>query len=181
MKLADLNLWYKILAPRPAVLVSTVDAKGVSNAAPFSFVMPCSMNPPIVAFASVPTHDTAKNILKIKDFVVNVPGEGILEELWSCADDFPPEVSEFKEAGLTEQKSVKIKSPGITECIARFECRLLNSYNTGDHILFVGEILHADVKDEYFSGKKFDLQKARPLMHVGGNKFGIVEKIIKAE
>ncbi|GAG42297.1 unnamed protein product, partial [marine sediment metagenome] len=36
----ELSQWYKILVPRPAVLVSTVSAKGISNAAPFSFVMP---------------------------------------------------------------------------------------------------------------------------------------------
>jgi len=39
MKL-ELSMWYKILAPRSVVLVSTVNNDGVSNAAPFSFVMP---------------------------------------------------------------------------------------------------------------------------------------------
>ena len=36
----DLNNWYKVLAPRSTVLVATVNEKEISNAAPFSFVMP---------------------------------------------------------------------------------------------------------------------------------------------
>ncbi|MGZ7095643.1 MAG: flavin reductase, partial [Methanobacterium sp.] len=42
---------YKILAPRPTIIVSTVDKKGNVNAAPFSFTMPVSMDPPLIAFA----------------------------------------------------------------------------------------------------------------------------------
>ncbi len=177
----NLSQWYKLLIPRPAVLVSTVDKKGNSNVAPFSFVMPCSMTPPLVVFGSVPSHDTSKNIIETKNFVVNVPGDDIVNELWACADDFPPDVSEFKEAGLTEIKSEKISSPGVTECIARFECRLAANHTAGDHILFVGEIVNVSIDDKYFSGKKYLVEKARPLMHIGGPEFGLLGERIKAE
>jgi len=45
---------HRILTPRPTVIVTTVDEEGNINAAPFSFTMPVSINPPIVAFASAP-------------------------------------------------------------------------------------------------------------------------------
>jgi flavin reductase (DIM6/NTAB) family NADH-FMN oxidoreductase RutF len=45
---------YKILAgsvvPRPIAWVSTVDAQGVRNLAPFSFFTVASANPPVVCF-----------------------------------------------------------------------------------------------------------------------------------
>ena len=179
MKL-DLSQWYRVLVPRPVVLVSTVNSKGVSNAAPFSFVMPCSTNPPLVAFASDPGHDTLKNILETKDFVVNIPGRKILKELLTCAEDFPPSVSEIKKAGLTEEKSVMVKSPGIKESLARFECKLHSRHPAGDHVLIVGIVLYADVRDEYFSGEKYQVAQANPLMHIGGPEFGLLGEVIKA-
>ncbi len=177
----NLDLWYRILAPRPVVLISTVNTVGISNAAPFSFVMPCSVKPPLVGFSSGPKHHTVKNIIKTGDFVVNIPGREILAKLWKCAEDLPAGVSEIKKAGLTEEKSVKVKSPGIRECFARLECKLHDRFRTGDHITVVGRVVRAYVEDNYFKNKEFKVRQADPLMHVGGKRFGLVGKIIKIQ
>ncbi len=177
----SLSQWYKVLAPRSVVLISTVNLKGISNAAPFSFVMPTSCDPPLIAFASSPDHHTVKNILETGDFVVNIPSYEILKELWICAKDFPAGVSEIKKAGLTEEKSTKVKSPGIKECFAHFECKLFKKYLAGDHLLIAGKILQAYVRDEYFSGGKYLITQANPLMHIGGNEFGLLGKVIKVK
>lgn len=178
---AKLTSWYRILAPRPVVLVSTVNSKGVSNAAPFSFVMPVSFKPPLIGFASSPAHDTAKNIQETKDFVINLPSLKILKNLWTCADEFPSNVSEFKKANLTEEKSSKVKSPGIKECFARFECRLSNQFEVGDHIIFVGEVLKTDIMPDYIKNGKYLVEKSNVLMHIGEEEFGLLGKIVKAE
>lgn len=177
----SLSQWYKVLNPRPVVLISTVNLKGVSNAAPFSFVMPVSCDPPLIAFASSPSHHTVKNILKTKDFVVNIPGHGILKELWVCAGNFPAGVSEIKKANLTEEKSTEVKSPRIKECFAHFECKLFRRYMAGDHLLIVGRVLQADVRNDYYSGGKYLITQANPLMHIGGKEFGLLGKVIKAK
>jgi len=179
MKL-NLSQWYKVLAPRATVLISTVNAKGISNAAPFSFVMPVSVTPPLVAFSSDPSHDTVANIRKTKDFVVNLPPENILSQLWICADDFPAGVSEIKKAGLTEMKSKRVKSPRIKECFGWFECKLQKIYSSGDHVLIIGKVLNAEAKDEVMEKGKFSPRKANPLLHIGAEKFALVGKIIKA-
>jgi flavin reductase (DIM6/NTAB) family NADH-FMN oxidoreductase RutF len=139
----DLSKWYKVLAPRPVVLISTINTKGISNAAPFSFVMPTSSGPPLIAFASNPNHHTAKNILKIGDFVVNIPSRQILKKLWICAEDFPRGVSEIKKANLTDENSAKLKSPRIKASFAHLECKLYHQYKAGDHLLMVGLALQA--------------------------------------
>lgn len=179
MKLSP-SKWYKVLAPRPVILVSTVNEKGISNAAPFSFVMPVSIEPPLIAFASDPDHDTVKNILKIKDFVVNIPGKELLEQVWECSDDYPYGVSEIKEAKLTEEKSNKIKSPKIKECFAHFECKLFAKHDAGDHLLIIGEVLEAEVRDDLFKKGKFQITKANALMHIGAEEFGLLGKVLKA-
>jgi len=114
---------------------------------------------------------------KNKDFVVNIPGKGILKKLWICAKAFDYEVSEFEKAGLTEEKSKNVKSPKIKECIAHFECRLKDIIRTGDHVLVTGKIVEASVRDDLYNGK-YNIKKAKPLMHIGGPDFGIVSEII---
>jgi flavin reductase (DIM6/NTAB) family NADH-FMN oxidoreductase RutF len=116
----ELSNWYKLLAPRAVVLISTVSKEGISNAAPFSFVMPVSVEPPLIAFSSLPEHHTVSNIRETGDFVVNVPGVDMVNQLWTCGEDFPKGVSEIEKAHLTEQKSKKIKSPRVAEAIAHF-------------------------------------------------------------
>ena len=180
MKL-DPSKWYKILAPRPVILVSTVDRKGISNAAPFSFVMPVSMDPPLIAFASDPDHDTVKNILKTKNFVVNIPGRRMLKKLWVCRKDFPYGVSEIKKAKLTEEKSSKVKSPKIKECLAHFECRLFRKLKSGDHLLIIGRVVEATLDDRFFKAGKYRLKQALPLMHIGAEEFGLLGRIVRAE
>ncbi len=177
----DLSYWYKILSPRAVVLISTISKEGASNAAPFSFVMPASVEPPMIAFASDPEHHTISNIRDTRDFVVNIPSADMLNQLWTCGEDFPKGVSEIEKAGLTEKKSKKIKSPKVAEALAQFECKLEAMYEAGDHILVVGRILDVEVKRGIFVKGKYNVLKARPLSHLGGNEFTLPERIIRAK
>ena len=176
----ELSYWYKLLVPRAVVLISTVSKQGVSNAAPFSFVMPASVEPPMIAFASDPDHHTISNIREMGDFAVNIPGVDMLNQLWTCGEDFPKGVSEIRKAHLTEKKSKKIKSPKVAEALAQFECKLEAMYEAGDHIIVLGRVVDGEVKRGLFVKGKYNPLKARPLSHVGGNEFTLPEKIIKA-
>jgi len=180
MKL-DPSKAYKIIAPRPVILVSTISPKGESNAAPFSFAMPVSMEPPLMAFASDPTHDTVKNIFKTKDFVINIPAKKILNKMYQCKKSFPYGVSEAEQAGLTEIKSTKVKSRRIKECFAQFECRLHQKVRVGDHLLIVGKVVAAWLDDGLFKKGKFQIKRAKALMHIGSDEFGLLGEIVKAE
>ena len=173
--------WYRVLAPRPVVLISTINSRGVSNAAPFSFVMPCSVNPPLIEFSSAPEHHTIKNIIKTKNFVVNIPGSKVLGKLMKCAEGLPAGQSEIKYSGLRELKSDKVESPGVSGCFARIECKLHDKFRTGDHITVVGKVVRTYIEDRYFKDNELRVLDANPLMHVGGKRFGLTGKIIKAK
>ena len=87
---------YRLLAPRPTIIVTTKSNDGHVNAAPFSFTMPVSIKPPLIAFASVPTHHTFKNIEETKEFVVNIPNEDILGKLWITGEKYPEDINEIE-------------------------------------------------------------------------------------
>ncbi|MDI6724307.1 MAG: flavin reductase family protein [Methanobacterium sp.] len=172
---------YRILTPRPTIIVTTINKKGEVNAAPFSFTMPVSMNPPLISFASVPTHDTYKNIRETEEFVVNIPNEDILGQLWITGKKFPYGVNEIEKANLTQTDSIKVTPPKIEECIAAIECRVRWIKNAGDHDIIVGEVLHAEIKENILKEGLLDVEKVKPVLHVGGVNFVVGDHLKKVE
>jgi len=162
---------YRLLAPRPTIIVTTKSNDGHVNAAPFSFTMPVSIKPPLIAFASVPTHHTFKNIEETKEFVVNIPNEDILGKLWITGEKFPEDINEIEKAGLTQIDSFKVSPPTIDECIAHMECRVQWIKDSGDHKLIVGEVLHADAESNSLKDGFLDVENIKPVLHLGGVKF----------
>jgi flavin reductase (DIM6/NTAB) family NADH-FMN oxidoreductase RutF len=151
---------YKLLVstvmPRPIALVSTLNADGGTNAAPFSFFNVFSNAPPLLVIGiegskredGRPHKDTARNIAERGEFVVNLVSHAIVDKMVACAIDFPEGVSEFEEAGFTPRPSKQIAVPGIAESPVSFECRLFSSqalpYNRS---LVTGEIVHLHIRD----------------------------------
>ena len=173
--------FYKAMAPRLTVLVTTVDREGRINAAPFSFVSPVSMDPPLVMVSSGHGKDTLKNVRDTGEFVLNIPTEEILNQLCSCGKKVPPEINELDEAGLTAEDSSVVKPPRVKECIAWFECGLEQEHEAGDHVLLIGRVLKAEVKDGLLKDGNLDVEKAKVLQHIGGTKFAVPERAVNAE
>lgn len=147
---------YMILAglvtPRPIALVTTQDAEGRVNAAPFSFFNVLGDDPPIVGICpgdrapGVPK-DTARNIRSTQEFVVNLVDEAIAAQMNLCAAALPPGEDELQHAGLTAAASVAVRPPRITEAPASLECRCHSIIEIGQNRLIIGEVLRVHVRD----------------------------------
>lgn len=178
MKL-EVERFHKILAPRCAVLISTIDKEGRSNAAPFSFVTPVSFNPPLLLFAPAPTRHTLANVRETGDFVLNLAPEWLLEKLLVCGKKFPKGVSEIRKAGLTEGSSAVVKPPRIEECIGWIECQFEFEKEAGDHVLVIGRVVEIECRDEYLEQGKLKLPQAKLLMHITGRWFAVPERLVQ--
>ncbi len=152
---------YKLLVstvlPRPIAWVVTQDLQGHLNAAPFSFFNAVSQDPPIVIIGiggrkPGDAKDTGRNIRETGEFVVNLVGHANLPQMTITAIDFPPEVDEIAEAGLTTLPSVKVKPPRIAESPVALECRrfMLIDLNV-NRTLVLGEVLAMHVRDDCLS------------------------------
>src|SRR3954452_13380258 len=132
---------YKLLVstvvPRPIALATTVDAKGRINAAPFSFFNAVSSDPPVVVLGINGTgaeggyKDTENNIRETGEFVVNLVDEALAERMNICAVDFPAEIGELDQAGLTPLPSAGVKPPRIAEAPVSFECKRITGLSLG--------------------------------------------------
>lgn len=153
---------YKVLAslvtPRPIAWVTTVDATGRVNAAPFSFFNVFGSDPPIVAFAPgnkaaaqdgrpmVPK-DTARNIRETKEFVVNMVDEAVGGAMVTTAAALDHGESELEAAGLTAAASTVVVPPRIAEAPVALECREWATLEIGANRLVVGVVHHLFVQD----------------------------------
>ncbi|AMJ62889.1 flavin reductase family protein [Bosea sp. PAMC 26642] len=144
---------YKLLigavVPRPIALVTTVDGRGVVNAAPFSFFNCLSADPAIVALGveyrpAGGQKDTGRNIRETLAFTVNIVSDALVEGMNICATPFEPGVDELAEAGLTAMPGVKVPCPWIGQAPAAFECRHHTTLGIGNsREIILGEVVYA--------------------------------------
>ena len=145
-----------LIAPRPIALITSMDKEGRLNAAPFSAFNYFCTDPPIVGVgvanrpdqAFVPK-DTARNIRRTGEFVVNIVTEDIAEKMNICAVDFPPEMNELDIAGFTTTPSLVVKTPRIAEAHAALECREHTTLEIGRSRIILGRVVAIYVEDRY--------------------------------
>ena len=126
------------IGPRPIAFVSTLDAAGRANVAPYSFFNAFSSNPPIVVFSSNrrvsnnTTKDTLSNIKATGECVVNVVSHDIVRQMAVASVEWPHEVSEFDAAGFTPLASDTVKAFRVKESPAHLECKVRDIITLGE-------------------------------------------------
>ena len=113
-----------IVGPRPIGWISSQDAEGKLNLAPYSFFNAFNYVPPIIGFCSIGRKDSLNNIEQTGEFVWNLATRSLAEQMnMSCAA-VPADVSEFELAGLTAEPSRIVSVPRVKETPVSFECKV---------------------------------------------------------
>lgn len=161
---------HRLLHPRNVVLVSCSDSLGKANIITLAWSMPTSFNPPLAVISVSPRRYSHKLIQETGEFVINIPTMNIAKKTLLCGRITGREHDKFREAHLTPMPAKMVKPPIIKECVAHLECKLRQQMITGDHTLFVGEILAAYANEGLFD-ERFDLKKVKLICHAGGDDF----------
>lgn len=177
---ADLyKLMIGMVVPRPIAFVSSLDARGVRNLAPFSYFMACSADPPVICFVAShragprPAKDTLTNILATQEFVVNIVSEDFAEKMNATSAEVDPDVDEFVLSGLTPLASDMVKPPRVAESHVHMECRLRqtlpisNEAGATNTIIF-GDVLRFHVDEAVVDGYKINPDKLKAIGRMGG-------------
>ena len=112
-----------IVGPRPIGWISTRNASGGLNLAPYSFFNAFNYKPPIIGFSSIGYKDSVRNVEQTREFAWNLATLSLAEAMNQTSALLPPEVSEFDVAGLTPLESQLISAPRVAESPVSFECR----------------------------------------------------------
>lgn len=174
---------YKLLAsiilPRPIAWVTSRDAAGVLNAAPFSFFNIVSSDPPVLAisFSEAPDRDSKDTLANIRargEFIVNMVPEELAQQMNVTATNAPRGVDEAELAGLATAPGALVDIPRLAGSPANMECRLIETINFGGKsTLCLGRIVYVHVRTEAFENLArlhIDPAKMRLIgrMHGGG-------------
>jgi flavin reductase (DIM6/NTAB) family NADH-FMN oxidoreductase RutF len=187
---------YKILTgavlPRPIGWISTVDADGRPNLAPFSFFNVVCSNPPTVLFCPLirgidgNKKDTLNNVRATKEFVVNIVTEELLQAMNASSVEALPGFNEFEFAGLTQQPSLTVRPPRVTESPIHFECKVreiidINDAPGGGSVV-IGTVLHIHADDKVMLGEdKINIMALKPIGRLAGGTYSRVTDIIELE
>jgi flavin reductase (DIM6/NTAB) family NADH-FMN oxidoreductase RutF len=150
------NLLIGLVAPRPIALVTSMNEHGVLNAAPFSSYNYLCTDPPIIGLGVMDRpaerfvpKDTARNIRRTGEFVVNVVTEDLAEKMNITATDFPAGVDEVEMAALTTTPSQLVKVPRIAEAHAALECKEYMTMEIGRSRIVLGRVVAMYIEDQF--------------------------------
>lgn len=170
------------IVPRPIAFVSTKSSNGIDNLAPFSFFTGVCSNPATIAFCPArrgkngEMKDTLINIRDTGVFALNIVSESFAQAMVTTANEFPPEISEFDESGLTPVQCEKIDVMRVKESKISFECKLnqiieVGNGDPGSGALVLGSIILFHVADEIYQDGRIDLEKLQPIGRLAGNMY----------
>ncbi len=185
------------IIPRPIAWVSSVDAKGIVNLAPFSFFNVCSANPPILGFCcgakdedsgtgAFSIKDTRANVETTKQFVVNIVPECLADEMVRTSDPIPANESEFAHAGLASAPSERVAPPRVVGAPVAYECELHSVTPLGANAWVMGRVVHVQIDERIYVGAKRGLNhrvdllrhtELRPYARLGGAFYARLREI----
>jgi flavin reductase (DIM6/NTAB) family NADH-FMN oxidoreductase RutF len=154
------------------VLVTTLNEDGQSNIAPKSWISMMAFDPPLLVLGCNLEHWTAKNILREREFVVNIPGEELAALVWRASEIPHPRTVEI--AGLTPRAARKVKPPLVEECRAHLECIYRQHLVFGSEVMLVAEIVAGSIDKEVLdSPDPYHLFKM--IFFLENGQYGIIE------
>ncbi len=173
-----------VVVPRPVAWITSVDADGVVNAAPFSSYNYVAHSPPMLAVnigeRRGALKDTARNITRSREFVVNVATEANMELMHQCSAEFAPDASEVVALGLELLPSQLVKPPRLAASPVQMECRLHQAVRLGRlNTLYIAEVVAFHLSDAVFDGKYVDSVAMRPIARLGGPYYAALGEIFQ--
>jgi flavin reductase (DIM6/NTAB) family NADH-FMN oxidoreductase RutF len=159
-------LLVSLVVPRPIAWVTTINAEGAVNAAPFSFFNVLGSKPPIVGICpgdrpDGTPKDTARNIRFTHDFVVNLVDENLAEPMNRTAASLPYGTDELATAGLSTQASSVVRPPRIAQSPASLECVEWGTLQIGDNRIIIGLVKRVHVRDELIDPDSLRIRSER--------------------
>jgi len=168
-----------LVVPRPIGWLSTVDAAGRDNLAPFSFFNAVSGRPPVVMAAigerDGQPKDTARFALETGEFVTNLVSPDLVRAMDRTAEAV--DGSEFDAVGLERVPSVAVSPPRVADAQACLECEVVESLDRWDHTILFGEVRHVFVADALLTDGKVDSRKVEAVGRLGGRFYTGLDRL----
>ena len=183
------NPFNALVMPRPIAWISTLDANGVANLAPYSYFNAVSAEPPYVMFAvNAPapgsTKDTCRNLAAVPEFVVSMVSEADGTVMNATSKAYPPDVDEFEACAIARLPSELVRPPRVASAKAALECRvfqIIDLPTVADgrvNRVVIGEVVGIHLSDDLIDAAGIvDERKLEPLTRLGYMNYGTLGEV----
>lgn len=182
------------VVPRPIGWITSINAAGLINLAPFSFFNVLSYDPPFVMF-SAGVHeadggrkDTVKNVEATGEFVYNMATWAQKDQMNETAWIIERGVDEMAAAGLEPLPSRLVRPPRVKGSPVHFECRLHQIVTlpgrkpSGEHHVVFGQVVAVHIDDAALTADgRVDITKIRPIARLGYKDYVCVEQTFEMD
>jgi len=177
-----------LVVPRPIAWITTLSPGGKVNLAPFSAFAFCCHKPPMITVTTGLRErdlkgqfkDTVVNILRNREFVVNIANRSLLGELHASSAEYPPDQSEVEALGLETCPSTSVETPRLAAAPAALECRLHSTIELGDEgdRIVIGRVLMFQIADHLVHNGKIETRELDPIARLGGPNYATFGEIV---
>jgi flavin reductase (DIM6/NTAB) family NADH-FMN oxidoreductase RutF len=180
------NPFKALVAPRPIGWISSLDAEGLVNLAPYSFFNAVADTPPMVIFSNSGSRagetgakDSVTNIRATGEFVCNVVPLALRDPMNDTSAEHPRDVDEFEHAGLAKAPCRVVAPPRVCAAPASLECRLWRIVELpgAANVLVIGEVVGVHIADSVIVDGKVDVTLYQPLARLGYRDYAAVTEV----
>ncbi len=182
------------VVPRPIGWITTINAEGLVNLAPFSFFNMLSYDPPFVLFsAGVHEEDGGKkdsvvNVEATGEFVYNMTTWAQRDQMNETARIVERGVDEMAAVGLEPLPSRLVRPPRVKGSPVHFECRLHQIVvlpgrrPSSVHHVVIGRVIAVHIDDAALTADgRVDILRLRPIARLGYKDYASVESVFQME
>ena len=185
------NPFKACVVPRPIGWISTIDAAGVRNLAPFSFFNAINEEPPMVMYCASGAHleggakDSAKNARETGEFVVNLATWDLREAVNRSSAAVRRDVDEFELAGLTPAPCERVRAPRVRESPINLECVVTDIHGLPQDdpaevgYMVIGRVLGIHIAADVIENGRVSIGKLRPIARLGYREYAVIERIFQ--
>ncbi|HWV43383.1 flavin reductase family protein [Pseudorhodoplanes sp.] len=171
-----------IVAPRPIGWITSMNAKGEINLAPYSFFNGVCSRPPVVMFSSEGQKDSFAFIQETGEFVCNLATWDLRDAMNKTAAPMARGVNEMAAAGLEPAPSRLVKPPRVAASPCALECVLLQIVPLNDidgraldaYVVF-GQVIGVHIDDRFIRDGFLDTAAMKPIARNGYLNYAVVE------
>ena len=163
--------FYQYYPVIPAVIV--VKSEDALDALACAWYSALSFDPPLFAISIAPRRYSYQMLKKSGEFTANFMEFDSAGTIAALGRTSGREIDKFAAYRIKTLPSTEIETPVLKDAYAAYECRIVKRHRTGDHDLFIGEVLAVHYKEKAFDKKNRvpSLSKLTPALYLGADHY----------
>ncbi|WMS43313.1 flavin reductase family protein [Acuticoccus sp. MNP-M23] len=177
-----------LVAPRPIGWISSLDAEGRPNLAPYSFFNAVCDHPHLVMFSSFGAKDSLSNVEATGEFVCNLATYDLREAMNRSSAPLEHGESEFAFAGLETAPSTLVKPPRVAATPVAMECVYVETValknaagERGRYTMVLGEVVMIHIDESVLVDGMVDLTRLQPIARCGYRDYAATTTLFQME